>query len=143
MNSIGDILNQKGGTVHSVTPSDTVLDAIRRMAELGVGALVVMDGDELTGMISERDYSRKVILQGLQSRNTPVSAIMSTPVMTISPDASVKEGLSMMTEKFVRHLPVTDNTGGIIGMVSIGDLVKAVIEDQQNLIEQLERYITR
>jgi signal-transduction protein with cAMP-binding, CBS, and nucleotidyltransferase domain len=111
------------------------------MAEHGVGALLVLEDDELVGLFSERDYSRKVILQGLRSQETPVRNIMSTPVLTISPDATVQQGMSMMTEQFVRHLPVTDGSG-VIGLVSIGDLVKAVIEDQQVLIKQLERYIT-
>ena len=115
-------------------------EAIRQMAEHGIGALPVMDGDQLVGFFSERDYSRKVILKGLRSRDTPVSAIMSTPVLTISPDASVQEALTIMTEKRIRHLPVTDDSG-VIGVVSIGDLVKAVIEDQQELIDQLESYI--
>ena len=111
------------------------------MAKRGVGALPVMKGDQLVGVFSERDYSRKVILQGLRSQDTPVGTVMSAPVLTISPDATVQQGLSMMTEKYIRHLPVTDGSG-VIGVVSIGDLVKAVIEDQEALIEQLERYIT-
>jgi CBS domain-containing protein len=141
MQNIRDILRRKGTTVWSVSPDETVLEAIRRMAEHGVGALLVMETDELVGLISERDYSRKVILKGLRSQDTPVKAVMSTPVLTISPHATVQQGLSMMTEDFVRHLPVSDGSG-VIGVVSIGDLVKAVIEDQQALIEQLERYIT-
>ena len=142
MHSIRDILRKKGTTVWSASPDETVLEAIRRMAEHGVGALLVLEDDQLVGLFSERDYSRKVILQGLRSQDTSVRKVMSTPVLTISPDATVQEGLSMMTENFVRHLPVTDGSG-IAGLVSIGDLVKAVIEDQQTLIEQLESYITR
>lgn len=142
MHSIRDILHEKGTALWSTSPDETVLEAIRRMAEHGVGALLVLEGDELVGLFSERDYSRKVILQGLRSQDTPVSTVMSAPVLTISPDATVQQGLSMMTENFVRHLPVTD-ASGVIGVVSIGDLVKAVIQDQQALIEQLERYITR
>jgi CBS domain-containing protein len=141
MHSIRDILHKKGTAVWSVSPDETVFEAIRCMAEHGVGALLVLEDDELVGLFSERDYSRKVILQGLRSQETPVRNIMSTPVLTISPDATVQQGMSMMTEKFVRHLPVTDGSG-VIGLVSIGDLVKAVIEDQQVLIKQLERYIT-
>lgn len=142
MHSIRDILRNKGAAVWSASPDETVLEAIRRMAEHGVGALLVMEDDQLVGLFSERDYSRKVILQGLRSQNTPVRTVMSTPVLTISPDNTVQQGLSMMTENFVRHLPVTDSSG-VIGIVSIGDLVKAVIEDQQALIEQLENYIAR
>ncbi len=142
MHSIRDILHEKGTVIWSASPDETVLEAIRRMAEHGVGALLVLEDNEPVGLFSERDYSRKVILQGLRSQDTPVSTVMSAPVLTISPDATVQQGLSIMTENFVRHLPVKDGSG-IIGVVSIGDLVKAVIQDQQALIEQLERYIAR
>jgi CBS domain-containing protein len=142
MHNIRDILQKKGTTVWHASPDETVLEAIRRMAEQNVGALLVLEDDQLVGFFSERDYSRKVILQGLRSEDTPVRTVMTTPVLTISPDATVQQGLSIMSEKFVRHLPVTDDSG-VIGVVSIGDLVKAVIEDQQALIEQLERYLTR
>jgi CBS domain-containing protein len=142
MHNIRDILQKKGTTVFYVSPDETVLEAIRRMAEENVGALLVLEADQPVGFFSERDYSRKVILQGLRSEDTPVRTVMTTPVLTISPDATVQQGLSIMSEKFVRHLPVTDDSG-VIGVVSIGDLVKAVIEDQQALIEQLERYLTR
>ena len=141
MHNIRDILQEKGTTIWSTAPDDTVLDAISRMAEYGVGALLVIDEGQLVGFFSERDYTRKVILEGLASRDTPVERVMSTPVISISPDATVQQGLSMMTEKHIRHLPVIDGSG-VIGVVSIRDLVKAVIEDQQALIEQLERYIT-
>lgn len=142
MHSIRDILREKGTTIRSVDADETVFEAIRQMAEHGIGALLVVHDDEPVGLISERDYSRKVILRGLRSRETSVRAIMSSPLLTISPDASVQEGLSMMTDRYIRHLPVADGSG-IVGMVSIGDLVKAVIEDQQTLIEQLESYIAR
>jgi CBS domain-containing protein len=142
MHSIGDILREKGTTIRSVAPDDTVFEAIRQMAEHGIGALLVIDDDMPVGLFSERDYSRKVILQGLRSKETTVRTIMSSPVLTISPDASVQQGLSTMTEHYIRHLPVVDGSG-VIGMVSIGDLVKAVIQDQQELIEQLESYIAR
>ncbi len=141
MHSIRDILHKKGTVVWSASPDETVLEAIRRMAEHGVGALLVLEDDQLVGLFSERDYSRKVILQGLRSQDTPVRAVMSTPVLTISPDATVQQGLSIMNEKFIRHLPVTDDSG-VIGVVSMRDLVGAVIEDQQALIEQLESYLT-
>ncbi len=141
MHNIRDILQEKGTTIWSTAPDDTVLDAISRMAEYGVGALLVISDGQLVGFFSERDYTRKVILEGLASRDTPVEKVMSTPVISISPDATVQQGLSMMTEKHIRHLPVTDDSG-VIGVVSIRDLVKAVIEDQRALIEQLERYIT-
>ena len=142
MHNIRDILQKKGTDIWSLTPDVTVLEAIGQMAEYHVGAMLVMDGDELVGFFSERDYMRKVVLAGLRSHDTPVSKIMSSPVLTISPDATVQQGLSMMIEKNFRHLPVTDDTG-VVGVVSIRDLVRAVIEDQEALIEQLESYLIR
>jgi CBS domain-containing protein len=140
MHSIRDILREKGAKVRSIDPDVTVFDALQQMANYGIGALLVLQDNKPVGLFSERDYARKLALRGLRSRETPVSAVMSAPVLTISPDASVQEGMQVMTAKFVRHLPVVDGSG-VIGMVSIGDLVKAVIQDQQALIEQLEAYI--
>ena len=142
MHSIRDILREKGATVRSIDPDVTVFNALEQMAEHGIGALLVVQNGKPVGLFSERDYARKLALRGLRSRETPVSAIMSSPVLTISPDASVQEALSVMTEKYIRHLPVVDGSG-VIGMVSIGDLVKAVMQDQQSLIEQLESYLVR
>ena len=142
MHNIRDILHNKGTVVWSASPDETVLEAVRRMAEHHVGAMLVLEDDQLVGFFSERDYLRKVVLQGLRSHSTPVRTVMSSPVITISPDATVQQGLSIMTEKSVRHLPVTD-ASGVIGVVSIRDLVKAVIEDQEVLIEQLESYLSR
>jgi CBS domain-containing protein len=142
MHSIRDVLSEKGTAIRSIGPDETVYEAIRQMAEHGIGALLVVENGKPVGLLSERDYSRKVILRGLRSRETPVRAIMSSPLLTISPDASVQHGLEMMTEKYIRHIPVMDRSG-VVGMVSIGDLVKAVIRDQQSLIEQLESYIAR
>jgi CBS domain-containing protein len=142
MHSIRDILRDKGAKVQSIAPTVNVFDALQLMADHGIGALLVLEHGKPVGLFSERDYARKLALQGLRSRDTPVSAIMSSPVLTIRPDASVQDGLQVMTEKFVRHLPVVDGSG-VIGMVSIGDLVKAVIQDQQALIEQLESYLAR
>lgn len=142
MHSIRDILREKGATVRSIDPDATVFEALRQMADHGIGALLVLQDNRPIGLFSERDYARKLALQGLRSRETPVKTIMSSPVLTISPDASVQHGLSMMTEKFIRHLPVVDGSG-VIGMVSIGDLVKAVMQDQEALIEQLESYLAR
>jgi CBS domain-containing protein len=119
-----------------------VLEAIRAMALHHVGALLVMQADTLHGIVSERDYARKVILMGRSSADTPVRDIMSTPVVVVPPDASVEQCMQIMTERRVRHLPVTDG-GRIVGVVSIGDLVKAVIAEQQQQIEQLETYIHR
>ena len=142
MHSIRDILREKGTMVRSIDAHESVFEALGQMAELGIGALLVLENGKPVGLFSERDYARKLALRGLRSRETPVKAIMSSPLLTISPDASVQQGLSMMTEKFIRHLPVVDGSG-VIGMVSIGDLVKAVIQDQQSLIEQLESYLAR
>jgi CBS domain-containing protein len=110
------------------------------MAEHHVGALLVMKGTELQGIISERDYARKVILHGRSSAETPVWQIMSSPVVTVSPDQTVQDCMHLMTERRIRHLPVVQQ-GRVIAMISIGDLVKSVIEDQQHTIEQLENYI--
>jgi CBS domain-containing protein len=140
MHSIRDILREKGAAVRSIDPNVNVFDALQEMAVHGIGALLVLQDGKPVGLFSERDYARKLALRGLRSRDTPVSAVMSSPVITISPDASVQEGMQVMTEKFVRHLPVVDSSG-VLGMVSIGDLVKAVIQDQATLIEQLESYI--
>ena len=140
MHSIRDILREKGAKVRSIDPDVTVFDALQQMANFGIGALLVVQNNKPVGLFSERDYARKLALRGLRSRETPVSAVMSAPVLTISPDASVQDGMQIMTEKFVRHLPVVDGSG-VVGMVSIGDLVKAVIQDQAALIEQLESYI--
>ena len=141
MHSIRDILSEKGAKVLSIDPSVTVFDALQQMADHGIGALLVLQNGKPVGLFSERDYARKLALRGLRSRETPVSAVMSSPVITISPDASVQEGMQIMTQLFVRHLPVVDGAGNLLGMVSIGDLVKAVIQDQAALIEQLESYI--
>lgn len=140
MHSIRQILEEKGGAIWSVSPEDTVFDAIRQMAERGIGALLVMDGERIEGIISERDYARKVILEGRSSRETRVRQIMSPKVVTISPTDTAESGLALMTRRRIRHLPVVEEEQ-VIGVVSIGDLVNAVIGDQQHLIEQLEHYI--
>ena len=140
MHTIQQILDHKGHDIHSVSPDSIVFDAIRSMAELGIGALLVMENDQPVGMMSERDYARKVILEGRKSRETRVSDIMSAPLITIDCKAKAREGLGLMTEKRIRHLPVLRDDQ-LIGVVSIGDLVNTVIEDQKHLIEQLERYV--
>jgi CBS domain-containing protein len=142
MASVRDLLDVKGTAVYSVGPDDPVLDAIKSMAQRRVGALLVMNGSELVGIISERDYARKVILLGRSSNDTPVSQIMSAPVHTVTPKRSVEDCMRLMTQHRVRHLPVVEN-GRVVGVISIGDLVKAVIEDQRQTIEQLEDYIHR
>ncbi len=140
MTNVSHLLDRKGRAMYSVEPEDPVLEAIQLMADRHVGALLVMKGGELVGIVSERDYARKVILMGRSSAETPVWQIMSSPVLTVSPRNSVQECMELMTEHRVRHLPVVES-GRVVGMVSIGDLVKAVIQDQQQTIEQLESYI--
>jgi CBS domain-containing protein len=140
MTTVRHLLERKGRAIFCVGPDEPVLEAIRSMAEHHVGALLVMREQELAGIVSERDYARKVILLGRSSSETPVSQIMTTPVTTVGPDATVEECMRLMTERRIRHLPVIER-GRVAGVVSIGDLVKAVIEDQQHAIAQLESYI--
>lgn len=140
MTTVRNVLKNKGATVHHVSPDTSVFDALRKMADANVGALLVMDGSRLAGIISERDYARKIILKGRASPDTPVSAIMSSKVLCATPDHTVEQCMGMMTAKAVRHLPVLENKE-VIGIVSIGDLVKAIIGEQQFVIEQLESYI--
>jgi len=134
------LLDRKGRAIFSIGPEEPVLEAIRLMAEHHVGALLVMKGEHLAGIVSERDYARKVILKGRSSAETPVSQIMSSPVVTVTLNSSVQECMQLMTARHLRHLPVVD-AGKVVGMVSIGDLVKAVMEEQKQTIEQLESYI--
>ena len=140
MITVRHLLDRKDRALFSIAPEEAVLEAIRMMADRHVGALLVMRGTELAGIVSERDYARKVVLLGRSSADTPVSQIMSSPVLTVSLDNSVQDCMRLMTERRIRHLPVIDG-GRVVGMVSIGDLVKAVIEEQQQTIEQLESYI--
>ena len=140
METVNQLLKVKGGQIFSVAPTDSVLRAIEIMATRHVGALLVMGQDRLLGIISERDYARKVILKNRSSHDTPVGDIMTANPVTVSPDATVHHCMETMTEGRFRHLPVVDK-GRVVGMLSIGDLVKAVIEDQSQKIEQLERYI--
>ena len=139
--TIDAILNQKSGEIHSVSPDATVYDAIALMAEKNIGALLVIDGGQLAGILSERDYTRKVMLRGKRSRETQVREIMSTQLTTVDPKETVDDCLRSMTEKRVRHLPVVSN-GEIRGVISIGDLVKHVISVQGAALDQLERYIS-
>ncbi|MEO6163976.1 MAG: CBS domain-containing protein [Candidatus Binatia bacterium] len=141
MKSVRDILKVKGSDVWCVEPDATVFDALRRMAEKEVGALVVTEGAQVVGLISEREYARKVVLQGRTSPTTLVKEIMITPVMYIHLDQAIEECMSLMTEKRTRHLPVIED-GKLVGLISIGDIVKSIIADQQFLIEQLVRYVS-
>jgi CBS domain-containing protein len=140
MITVRTLLERKGRAIYSVEPQASVLDAIRLMAEHHVGALLVMRGATLEGIVSERDYALKVILRGRSATETAVRDVMSAPVLTVALDTTVPECMQLVTERRVRHLPVVDG-GRVVGMVSIGDLVKAVIADQQQQIEQLETYI--
>ncbi len=136
------LLDNKGREVWSVEADSPVLEAIRVMAERHVGALPVMRGGALVGVVSERDYARKVILMGRSSADTPVSQIMSAPVVSVAVDDTVRHCMELMTERRIRHLPVLGPGQAMIGMISIGDLVRAVIEEQQTTIEQLEKFIS-
>jgi CBS domain-containing protein len=140
MRVVAELLHSKGERVWSVAPDQTVLEAIRLMADKEIGALVVTSGEEVVGIVSERDYARKIALRGKSSETTPVRDVMSSEVTAVSPSQSVEECMAVMTEKRIRHLPVIEK-GKLVGIVSIGDLVKAVIEEQQYTIKQLEHYI--
>jgi len=141
MKSAAQILKSKPEqTVHSITPSTSVFDAVRRMAEKNIGALLVMEDVKIVGIITERDYARKIILMGRSSKETPVRDIMTSPVMYVRPDQTNEECMALMTDNRVRHLPVMDN-GKLIGLISIGDLVKDIIAEQKFTIQQLEHYI--
>jgi CBS domain-containing protein len=135
------LLIAKGQDIWTVEAEDPVLEAIQIMADREVGALPVMRGTELVGIVSERDYARKVILLGRSSGETPVWQIMSSPVLTVTPEDTVTHCMQLVTEQRVRHLPVVDR-GRLVGLVSIGDLVRAVIEEQQETIVQLQQFIT-
>ena len=141
MTLVKHLLDAKGRDVLSIAPDASVLDAIKKMAEHGIGALLVMDKDVLSGIVTERDYARKVILLGRYSDDTPVRDIMTVDVKTVSSDHNVRHCMDLMTDKRVRHLPVVDD-GRVGGVISIGDLVKAIIEEQQQEIEQLGHYIS-
>ncbi|MGN2252855.1 CBS domain-containing protein [Frateuria sp. GZRe12] len=141
MRQVRHLLQSKGSDVYAIAPEAPVLDAIRQMAERRVGALVVMKGETLSGIVSERDYARKVILQGRSSAQTAVADIMSGEPLTISPETDVFDCMRLCTERRVRHLPVVEGER-VVGVISIGDLVKAVIDAQAEQIEQLQRYIT-
>lgn len=141
MTTVAQLLDYKGRDIWSVSPHDSVFDAIQLMADKGVGALLVMENESLVGIISERDYARKVILKGKSSKQTSVNDIMTKDVLFSQLEQSVEECMVLMTDKHIRHLPVVDNKQ-VVGMISIGDLVKTIIADQKFTIQQLEQYIS-
>jgi CBS domain-containing protein len=141
MKSVAQILKSKpDSTVHTISPTASVFDALKLMAEKGIGALVVTEGEQVVGIITERDYARKVILMARSSKETPVHDVMTSSVMSVRSDSTSEECMVLMTENRVRHLPVMDN-GKLVGLISIGDLVKDIISEQKFIIEQLEHYI--
>lgn len=141
MVTVSQCLKSKGQAVWTTRPDISVYEALEMMAEKDIGALLVMDGDRLVGIFSERDYARKVILQGKSSRDTWVSEIMTPKVVYVRPQHTIEECMALMTEKRIRHLPVLDGEH-LVGVISIGDVVKAIISEQKFVIEQLEHYIT-
>ena len=141
MNSIRQILEQKSNDIWVTTPEASVYDALLLLAEKNIGALLVLKNDELVGIVSERDYARKVALFGKASVKTPVSEIMNTEVFSVGPQSSIEEAMALMTDKRIRHLPVIEE-GKVVGVISIGDLVKSIIANQEYVIDHLEKYIS-
>ncbi|KLO61578.1 inosine-5-monophosphate dehydrogenase [Delftia tsuruhatensis] len=143
MTAVADILKSKAtSAVYSIAPTDSVLDALRLMAEKGIGALLVMEGSEIAGIVTERDYARKIALLGRTSGATLVRDVMTRDVLFVGPTQTTQECMAVMTENRLRHLPVVDEGGKLLGLISIGDLVKDIISEQKFIIEQLEHYIS-
>jgi CBS domain-containing protein len=143
MSTVAQILKTKSNqAVHSVAPASSVFDALKLMAAKNIGALLVSEGGKVAGIFTERDYARKIVLMGKSSKDTPIREVMTTEVLFVRPDQTSEECMALMTENRMRHLPVMDQ-GKLIGLVSIGDLVKDVISEQKFLIQQLEQYIAR
>ncbi|UCG51979.1 MAG: CBS domain-containing protein [Candidatus Latescibacterota bacterium] len=140
MITVRELLETKGSVVWSIAPGASVFEAVKMMAEKSIGALVVMDGSDVVGIISERDYARKVMLKGRESKNTSCRDIMTSDVLVVSPERTLDECMALMTEKRIRHLPVVDD-GRLTGIVSVGDCVKAIVSKQEFIIAQLENYI--
>ncbi|MBG7607690.1 MAG: CBS domain-containing protein [Verrucomicrobia bacterium] len=139
--TVYDILHNKVGEIWTTNPEESVYEAIRLMGEKNIGALVAVNGDEVIGVLSERDYSRKVVLQGRTSRNTKVGEILSSPAITVGSSDGIEKCMQLMTDKRIRHLPVVDD-GQLVGLISMGDLVKWVMSSQRHTIEQLHGYIS-
>ncbi|HBN53949.1 MAG TPA: histidine kinase [Stenotrophomonas sp.] len=140
MQTVRQLLGTKSPEIHAVAPQSAVIDAIRLMAEKGIGAVLVMDGARLAGILSERDYARKIVLRDRSSRDTPVAAIMTADLVTVTPMDTVEDCLQLVTDRRIRHLPVVED-GAVLGVISIGDLVKSVIEQQRQELGQLQQYI--
>jgi CBS domain-containing protein len=140
MATVQELLRRKGGTIYWIGPDEPVFEAISQMADHSIGAILVMKDEELVGILSERDYARKVVLLGRSSSETPVWQVMTAPVTTVRPSDTVDDCMRVMTDQRIRHLPVVA-AGRVVGLVSIGDLVKSVIDEQRRTIEQLEAYI--
>ena len=140
MATVNQMLQGKGREVYTIAPQTTVLEALQMMADQDVGALVVVEGDDIAGIFSERDYARKIVLLGKTSRETPVGAIMTADVICVTPEQSADKCMAIMTDRRIRHLPVLDG-GRLAGIISIGDVVKAIIADQRVMINHLEDYI--
>jgi len=142
MTTAANVLKSKRDqTVHAIRPDASVFDAVKLMAEKGIGALLVMEGDAIVGIVTERDYARKIVLMARSSKETPVRDVMTSHVMYVRPESTSEECMALMTENRLRHLPVIDGTK-LIGLISIGDLVKDIISEQKFVIEQLGHYIT-
>lgn len=141
MKRVSQLLSEKGAEFWTVSPSATVLQALEMMAAKNVGALLVMEGERLAGIFSERDYARKVVLEGRTSKDTSVGDIMSSKVVCVTPQQTVEDCMALMTDKRIRHLPVIEGDR-VLGIISVGDVVKAVISEQTFVISQLEHYIT-
>ena len=140
MNTIKSLLKAKGGKVWSIGPEATVYEAIELLDEKNIGALMVVDGDQVLGIFSERDYVRKIAIKGRSSKDTTVQEIMTSKIIDSEPSATIDDCMNLMTEARIRHLPICED-GKLLGMISIGDLVKAIITDQKRTIEQLGQYI--
>lgn len=140
MKKVQEILNTKSFQIFSVTASTSVLDALKLMTEKNISALLIMEGDNVSGIFTERDYARKIVLQGKASKDTPISEVMTANLITITPTDTIELCMQLMSEKHIRHLPVVANDK-VAGMISIGDVVKFIIADQKQTISQLENYI--
>lgn len=141
MKTIKNIIQTKSNSIYAVTPQTSVLDALQVMMDKNISALLVMEGPELRGIFTERDYARKIILQGKASKETSIQEVMTTKLETVKLNASIEHCMKIMTERHIRHLPIVED-GIVAGMISIGDIVKFVIEDQKQTIEQLQTYIS-